>query len=130
MLNKIIAKLLNKKLYKSSITILADDFTATYNNDSLLESLKWTLHGMYEANHTQSPESLKSKSTTNGIFGQICKFKIISFTSGSITILDYAKSKNEDMMFMSNSMVYIPDTILKTLKKDQVSLEQLDSIIR
>ena len=127
MFNKIIAKLLNKKLYKSKITILDDEFTATHDSDSLLESLKWTLHGIYEANATQQQENTKSN---RGIFGQICEFKILSVSSSSISLLDYSKPKNEDMMFMSNHMVYIPQKILNNLKKQETSLADLDAMLK
>ena len=72
MFTKLIAKLLKKKLYKSKITILGDDFVATHDSNSLLESLKWTLHGIHEANATQPEHHKKSISTTNGIYGNIC----------------------------------------------------------
>lgn len=127
MFNKIIAKLLNKKLYKSKITILDDEFTATHDSDSLVESLKWTLHGIYEANATQQQENTKSN---RGIFGQICEFKILSVSSSSISLLDYSKPKNEDMMFMSNHMVYIPQKILNNLKKQETSLADLDAMLK
>ena len=129
MFNKIIAKLLNKKLYKSKITILDDEFTATHDSDSLLESLKWTLHGIYEANATQQQQQENTKSN-RGIFGQICEFKILSISSSSISLLDYSKPKNEDMMFMSNHMVYIPQKILNNLKKQETSLADLDAMLK
>lgn len=128
MFNKIIAKLLNKKLYKSKITILDDEFTATHDSDSLLESLKWTLHGIYEANATQQQQ--ENTKSNRGIFGQICEFKILSVSSSSISLLDYSKPKNEDMMFMSNHMVYIPQKILNNLKKQETSLADLDAMLK
>ena len=107
MFTKLIARLLNKKLYKSQIIIVEDDFTADYYSDSLLHSLKWTLHGIYETNATQQISSSKSSSATNGIFGQISEFKVLNFTKSSIGFCNYAKPKSSDTMFMTNQMVYI-----------------------
>tara|TARA_X000000950_G_C13859370_1_gene638036 strand:- start:933 stop:1325 length:393 start_codon:yes stop_codon:yes gene_type:complete len=130
MFTKIIAKLLKKKLYKSKVTIVGDDFIAEHQSDSLIESLKWTLHGIHEAYATQSNDHPKKNSTTNGIFGQICEFRIVNVSKSSIAIFDYAKPKNEDIMFMTNHMVYIPEKILSTLKKQEVTLSDLDLLIK
>ena len=126
----IIAKLLKKKLYKSQITMVGDDFVAEHHNDSLLESLKWTLHGIHEANATQPKDHPKKASATNGIFGQICEFKIFNVTKSSIGICSYAKPKNEDIMFMTEQMVYIPEKILTTLKKQEATMSDLDTMLK
>ena len=117
MFKQIIAKLLKKKIYKAQITLVGDDFVAEYHTDSLLESLKWTLHGIHEANATQPKDHPKKASATNGIFGQICEFKLLNITKSSIGICGYSKPRNEDIMFMTEQMVYIPEKILTTLKK-------------
>lgn len=126
MVTQIIAKILNKRMYKSQVTILGDDFVAEYHSDSLLKSLKWTLHGIHEANSTQPENHPKQASAINGIFGQIRKFKILNLTKSSIGICSYTKPKNEDIMFMTEQMVYIPEKILTSLKKQEVSLTELD----
>ena len=130
MFKQIIAKLLKKTLYKSQITIIGDNFVAEYHNDSLLESLKWTLHGIHEANATQPKDHPKRASATNGIFGQICEFKILNVTKSSIGMCSYAKPKNKDIMFMTEQMVYIPEKILTTLKKQEATMSDLDTMLK
>ena len=130
MFTKLIAKLLGKKLYKSNVTMISDDFVATHHSDSLMESLKWTMHGIYEMCATQAPDGLKQGSMTGGVFGQICEFKLINITQKSIGICSYAKPKNEDLLFMTNQMVYIPEKILKSLKKQDAQLGELDAIFK
>lgn len=130
MFTQIIAKLLKKKIYKAQITMVGDDFVAEYHNDSLLESLKWTLHGIHEANATQPSNHPKKGSATNGIFGQISEFKVLNITKSSIGVCGYSKPKNEDIMFMTEQMVYIPEKILTTLKKQEATLSDLDSMIK
>ena len=99
MITEIIAKLLGKKLYKSQITIVEDEFDAIHYSDSLLESLKWTMHGIYETCSTQLPVGNAPGSAIHGVFGQICKFKLISVTQKSIGICSYSKPKNEDILY-------------------------------
>ena len=110
--------------------MVGDDFVAEYHNDSLLESLKWTLHGIHEANATQPSNHPKKGSATNGIFGQISEFKVLNITKSSIGVCGYSKPKNEDIMFMTEQMVYIPEKILTTLKKQEATLSDLDSMIK
>jgi hypothetical protein len=128
MFTQLIAKLLKKKIYKSQITMVGDDFVAEYHNDSLLESLKWTLHGIHEANATQPKDHPKKGSATNGIFGQISEFKILNVTKSSIGVCGYSKPNNEDIMFMTEQMVYIPEKILTTLKKQEATVSDLDTM--
>tara|TARA_B110000444_G_scaffold261092_1_gene311027 strand:+ start:2506 stop:2898 length:393 start_codon:yes stop_codon:yes gene_type:complete len=128
MFTQLIAKLLKKKIYKSQITMVGDDFVAEYHNDSLLESLKWTLHGIHEANATQPEDHPKKGSATNGIFGQISEFKILNVTKSSIGVCGYSKPNNEDIMFMTEQMVYIPEKILTTLKKQEATVSDLDTM--
>lgn len=128
MFTKIIAKLLKKKLYKSQVTMVGDEFVAEHHSDSLVESLKWTLHGIHEAHATQPKDHPKQASATHGVFGQICEFKVLSVTKSSIGVCSYSRPKNEDIMFMTNRMVYIPEKILKTLKKQEATLAELDTM--
>ena len=130
MVTKLIAKILKKKLFKSQVTMVGDNFVAEHHSDSLLQSLKWTLHGIHEANATQSEYNHKNVSATKGIFGQICEFKILSVTKSSVNICGYSKPKNEDILFMTNQMVYIPEKILSTLKKQEATLSDLDTMLK
>ena len=129
MVTKIIAKMLGKKLYMSRVTIVGDivgdNFVAEYYNNSLLKSLKWTLHGIHETTSTT-----KNASTVGGVFGQIHEFKILNITKSSISFCGYSKPKAEDTLFMTNQMVYIPQKILKTLKNQEVSVTELDILFK
>jgi hypothetical protein len=130
MITEIIAKMLGKKLYKSQVTMVEDAFDATHYSDSLLDSLKWTMHGIYETCSTQPPLENKQGSMLHGVFGQICKFKLINITQKSIGICSYSKPKNEDILFMTNQMVYIPEKILKSLKKQDAKLTDMDLMFK
>ena len=130
MINRTIAKLLGKKQYKSEIYIVKDNFTATFSSNSLLESLKWTIHGIYEASgfdHLSFDEDILEKASKGiGVFGKIREFKIFSVSSSSVTLFDYTRPKNEDILFMNNKMIYIPDKILKILREQDAKLSELD----
>lgn len=130
MFTSLIAKILRKRLYKSQVSVVGDDFTAVHYSDSLIEALKWTMHGIYEMSTTQSTDHPKQKSITNGVFGQICDFKILSVTQKSISIFGYATPKNEDILFMTNQMVYVPEKILRALKKQDAKISDLDAMFK
>jgi hypothetical protein len=119
MLTSFIAKLLGKKLYRAEVIIESGTFTATHHSDSITEVLQWALHGIHEAYGT---EPNKKGSVTHGVFGKICQFKLINVTQKSFGILCYSKPKNEDIMFMTNQMIYIPETILKLAKTGDFNL--------
>ena len=115
----------------SQITILDDEFTAVHHSDSLLETLKWTLHGIYETEtyrvHSNTEED---ENRRTGVFGQIREFKILSLSKSSISFCGYPKPKAEETMFMTNQMVYIPQKILKSLKNQEVSISELDMMFK
>ena len=83
-----------------------------------------TLHGIHEDAITEQHK--KSISTTNGIYGHICEFKLFSVTRSSITICGYKTPKNEDILFMTEQMVYIPQKILNTLREQDAHLQDLE----
>ena len=58
---------------------------------------------MKHLNATQPEHHKKSISTTNGIYGHICEFKLFSVTRSSITICGYKTPKNEDILFMTDA---------------------------
>lgn len=128
MITKIIARILGKKLFMSEITILKEEFTATHYSDSLLESLKWTLHGIYESSNLNN--DIDNSSNKLGVFGQIREFKIFKLSKSSISFCGYPKPKAEETLFMTNQMVYIPQNILKNLKKQEVSVSELDTMFK
>jgi len=140
MVKEIIAKILNKPMYRAKITLVGENFDATHESNSLLDCLKWTMHGLYECDHEDKElqdkfgniiEREYSKSSKKHYsVGQICEFKLFNVTSNSIGIFCYSKPRNEDMLFMSNKMVYVPEKILKTLKKQEVSISDLDMLFK
>ena len=119
MIKKRIANLLGKSLYRSKVIISKEDFTATHDSNCILDSLKWTLHGIHEA----VIGSHNTLSITGGVYGQICEFKIINITKKSIGFFCYSTPKTEDTLFMTNNMVYIPETILKMTKASKLGIE-------
>ena len=127
MIKRFIARLLGKKLYKSEIVLTSDKFTALYESDCLFKSLKWAIAGLYESAYYSSYED---KMKSDVVIGKISEFKLFSITSSSIIFLGYSKPKNEDLMFLTNNMVYIPDRILKTLRKEEVDLNKLDGMFK
>tara|TARA_B100000579_G_scaffold376398_1_gene341856 strand:+ start:88 stop:465 length:378 start_codon:yes stop_codon:yes gene_type:complete len=120
MLTHFIAKLLGKKLYKAEVIIESGSFTADSHSDSITEALKWVLHGIHEAYESEPNDT---GSANHGVFGKISEFKLLNITKNSIGILCYSKPKNEDIMFMTNRMVYIPETILKLAKEGDFNLQ-------
>ena len=121
MLTKIIAKFLKKPLYKSNIIFVNEDFTGTHFSNCILDSIKWVLHGLHESKYYNKTDFI-----TNGVYGQICEFKLLSISKRSIGILGYTKPKPQDMMFIhDNNMVYIPETILKKAKTGNIKLDTL-----
>lgn len=126
MLTKLIAKLLGKKIYKSEIILSADDFTAKKEDDCMLSSLKWIIAGLYES-AIYTKDNFESK---NLIIGKLSEFKLFSISSSSIIICGYTKPKNEDLMFLSNKMVYIPDRIINSLRKQEVDFSKLDNMFK
>lgn len=126
MLTKLIAKLLGKKIYKSEIILSSDDFTATKEDDCMLSSLKWIIAGLYESVKYNDNEI----SSKNLIIGKLSEFKLFSVSSSSIIICGYTKPTNEDLMFLSNNMIYIPDRILNSLRKQEVDFSKLDNMFR
>jgi hypothetical protein len=115
MVTRLIAKLLRKKLYKGEVVMASDSFTATNYSDSITDVLRWTLHGIYESATFGEEGTVKTPSTD--IFGKVCEFKLLHITKSSIGFFCYSRPRNEDVMFMSGRMVYIPETVLKMAKR-------------
>jgi|TARA_B110000495_G_scaffold93539_1_gene80802 hypothetical protein len=112
--NRILSKILKKKKYKAEVYIMDGDFTAEYYSDELNEVLTWTLTGIAESYAT----SINTKSITRGIFGKICTFSTIHINSGSLKICEYKYPKPEDYLFMTDAMVYVPDSIMRAVRKE------------
>lgn len=110
-MNHIISKILKKKKYKAEVYISDDDFTAEYYSDSLSSALSWTLSGIAESYAT----SKNTKSMTRGIYGKISKFSALHFTQGAIKICEYKTPTQKDYLFMTDAMVYVPDSIMRAV---------------
>ena len=114
-MNQLISKILKKKKYKAEVYISDDDFTAEFYSDSLSSALSWTLAGIAESYAT----SKNSKILTRGIYGKISKFSIFHITQGSIKICEYQTPVQKDYLFMTDAMVYVPDSIMKAVGNEK-----------
>ena len=109
-----IAKLLKKKKYKAEVYIHDGNFTAEYYSDALNESLSWTLAGISESYVTSS----NTKSLTRGIYGKISKFSLIHIADGKIKVCEYKLPSSSDYLFMTDAMVYVPDSIMNEVRRE------------
>ena len=114
MLNSTFANLLNKKKYKAEVLITNDNFTAEFFSDSLTEVVSWTLAGIAESYATSD----NTKTMTRGIYGTISKFSAIHISGKTIKIFDYKTPSQRDYLFMTDAMVYVPDSIMRNLGTD------------
>lgn len=114
MVKDILSKILKKKKYKAEVYITADNFTAEYYSDSLNEALTWTLSGIAESYATSN----NTKSATRGVFGKIGKFSALHFSSGTLKICEYKFPPTQDYLFMTDAMVYVPDSIMSAVRKE------------
>lgn len=112
--NRLLSKILKKKKYKAEVYITADNFTAEYYSDSLNEVLSWALAGIAESYATSN----NTKSMTRGIYGKICKFSTFHFADGAFKICEYKSPKPSDYLFMTDAMVYVPDSIMNAVRKE------------
>jgi hypothetical protein len=116
MIKRYLSKLFKKKLYKAEIIITSDDFIAEYYADTLSACLSWTLNGLQE---TRSSITESKLSYTKGVYGRIMPLKVISITQSSISILSYKKPVTEDYLFMTDTMIHVPDSIMKIVRKEE-----------
>jgi hypothetical protein len=137
MLNNITSKLFKKKKFKSEVIILKDDFVAEYYTDSLKSALEWVLHGIYEARYVGDEverlslnefEEIKSEknnqfdlSLTSGIYGRILPYKFCSIKQSKLTLLDYQKPKTDEHIFMTDTLIHVPETIMKQVQTEAVA---------
>tara|TARA_A100001037_G_scaffold160116_1_gene144298 strand:- start:27832 stop:28206 length:375 start_codon:yes stop_codon:yes gene_type:complete len=119
MIKRYLAKIFKKKLYKAEIIIVEDDFIAEHYADTLSACLSWTLVGLQEARSTATKSKL---SHTKGIYGRLMPLKVISVTQKSIGFMSYKKPVVEDYLFMTDSMVHVPDSIMKVVRKEEPDL--------
>lgn len=113
------AKMFNKKYYKAEIHITDDDFTAEYYSDSLTLCLKWIIAGLTESYATSN----NLKSMTRGIYGKISKYKFIHLTDNRLKINEYKSPSSVDYLFMTDAMVYVPDSIIKQMRNEDIPEE-------
>ena len=55
------------------------------------------------------------KTMTRGIYGTISKFSAFHISGNSIKIFDYVTPSQRDYLFMTDAMVYVPDSIMKAM---------------
>ena len=121
MVKKFISKLLKKTKYKAEVYISDDDFTAEYFSDSLNEVLSWTLTGIGESYVT----SKNTSTMTRGVYGKICKFSLFHVQGGRIKVFEYKSPQPSDYLFMTDAMVYVPDSIMHEVKKEHIPIDLL-----
>tara|TARA_B100001057_G_scaffold282101_1_gene282436 strand:- start:699 stop:1070 length:372 start_codon:yes stop_codon:yes gene_type:complete len=109
MIKKLIASLLKRKLYKAEVLITDEDFTAEFYSDSLNECVTWILAGISESFATSN----NKKSMTRGIYGRVSKFSILNFDKNTIKINEYKEPPSREYLFMTDAMVYVPDSIMR-----------------
>ena len=109
MIKKLIASLLKRKLYKAEVLITDDNFTAEFYSDSLNECVTWILSGISESFATSN----NKKSMTRGIYGRVSKFSILNFENNTIKINEYKEPPSREYLFMTDAMVYVPDSIMR-----------------
>ena len=109
MIKKLIASLLKRKLYKAEVLITDDNFTAEFYSDSLNECVTWILSGISESFATSN----NKKSMTRGIYGRVSKFSILNFDNNTIKINEYKEPPSREYLFMTDAMVYVPDSIMR-----------------
>ena len=109
MIKKLIASLLKRKLYKAEVLITDDNFTAEFYSDSLNECVTWILSGISESFATSN----NKKSMTRGIYGRVSKFSILNFDNNTIKINEYKEPPSREYLFMTDAIVYVPDSIMR-----------------
>ncbi len=109
MIKKLIASLLKRKLYKAEVLITDEDFTAEFYSDSLNECVTWILAGISESFATSN----NKKSMTRGIYGRVSKFSILNFDKNTIKINEYKEPPSREYLFMTDAMIYVPDSIMR-----------------
>ena len=116
MIKHYLSKLFKKKLYKAEIIITSDDFIAEYYADTLGACLSWTLVGLQESRSSVVESKL---SYTKGVYGRIMPLKVIDITQNSVGLLTYKKPVTEDYLFMTETMIHIPESIMKVVRKEE-----------
>lgn len=119
MIKRLLAKIFRKKLYKAEVLLIEDDFTAEYHSDKLSKCLAWTLNGLQEARSTNDESKM---SYTKGIYGRIMPLKIVNITQSSVGVLSYKKPCSEDYLFMTDTMIHVPESVLKIARKEEFDL--------
>jgi len=119
MITRVLAKLFGKKMYKAEVLLVEDNFTAEYHSDKLGECLAWTLSGLHEAHSTNAASKM---SHTKGVYGRIMPLKVVNVSQSSIGIMSYKRPCTEDYLFMTDTMVHVPESVLKIARKEEPDL--------
>ena len=113
-MKNLVLKFLDKKKYKAEVFILSDNFTAEFYSDSLNDALNWILAGLTESFATSDNYS----SITRGVYGRICDFSVIHLDDNSLKLFEYRPPNKVDYMFMTDSVVFVPDSIMNQVRKE------------
>ncbi len=119
MIKRLLAKVFRKKLYKAEVLLVEDDFTAEYYSDKLGKCLAWTLNGLQEARRSNTDSKM---SHTKGVYGRIMPLKVVNVTQSSIGIMSYKRPCSEDYLFMTDTMIHVPESVLKIARKEEPDL--------
>lgn len=120
-MKNLLFKILNKKRFKAEVHISEDDFTAELYTNSLSEAIKWTIVGLTESYATSN----NKKSVTRGIHGKISKLSLVQFDKSSLKLFEYKQPKTVDYLYMTDAMLYVPESILRELKKENIPVEYM-----
>lgn len=120
-MSSLLSKFLNKKKFKAEVHISDDNFTADFYTDSLSDAIKWTIMGLTESYATSN----NKKSTTRGIHGKISKLSIFQFDKSSLKFFEYKQPRPVDYLYMTDAMLYVPESILRELKNENVPVDYM-----
>ena len=119
MIKRLLAKVFRKKLYKAEVLMVEDDFVAEYHSDKLGSCLAWTLNGLQEVRSTTTDSKLTH---TKGAYGRIMPLKVVNVSQSSIGLMSYKKPCSEDYLFMTDTMIHVPESVLKIARKEEPDL--------
>lgn len=120
-MSSLLSKFLNKKKFKAEVHISDDNFTADFYTDSLSDAIKWTIMGLTESYAT----STNKKSTTRGIHGKISKLSIFHLDKNSLKFFEYKQPRSVDYLYMTDAMLYVPESILRELKSENIPVDYM-----
>jgi len=119
MFNKLSKILTGKPKYKAEIYIAESQFTAEFSSDSLRDCLNWIMAGLTELYATTK----ESASITKGNYGSIRKLSLFNIKNGVLSINQYHKPGAQEHIYMTDTMLYIPDSVLSEIRKEPIKFD-------